>query len=278
MAIVETMKVYPEITLDKFLDEARRRVRVWSHDHFHPCNGAMGNALRNIEALGFIKRCIKDDESETLLSDFDNKKCTGEVILDSETAETFRALERAELDATSSLQRLQAALNDTSIGVTTKILLSTDNFQLAARVTERSLNALKGAIETAYGTLCDFHAEKQGCKDALASWRTGLADFDTTSRLPIETIETALSGKSDTSVVMTPEVLRKAVAGLRVELVEFKTGLEACLDHINGCGGHRLPVVAADESSDSGTSGEGPMCDLPTDEGRQAEAPEEAAK
>lgn len=137
MAIVETMKVHPEISLEKFSDQVRRRIRIWSYDHFHACNGAIGNALRNIEAQEFIKRRINDDKSVTLLSDFDNKRwTTGELMPESDTSRSFRALERAELDVTSSLQRLQAALNDTSSGTTTEILRSTyNNFQPAARIT-----------------------------------------------------------------------------------------------------------------------------------------------
>lgn len=153
MAIVETMKIHPEITLGEFNKEVARRIRIWTRDHFHACNGVIGNLLGDIEAQGFIKRRINEDKSETLLSDFDNKDCTkNEIVPEKDDVVSFGALEQAELDTTSSLQRLQAALDELRPDTDTSghergdtISSYRDHLEMAAEITAWALTDLRNS-------------------------------------------------------------------------------------------------------------------------------------
>lgn len=128
-------------------------------------------------------------------------------------------------------------------------------------------------MANAHWILCDFYAERESCRDALASWESDLAGFDTKSKLSIETIQIALAAGTNKPAIVTREELRKALSDLRSELDVFRAGVEASLSHIEGCGGHipgNSSAVggAGGESSDEASSSQESSEETPKETGR----------
>jgi chromosome segregation ATPase len=210
------------------------------------------------------------------LSDFDNKDCSkNEILRENDAVVSFAALEQAELDTTSSLQRLQAALEELRPDTDKfshergdTISSYQEHLEMAAENTAWALTDLEKSIVKAHATLDDLESDREGCQDAHASWKTGLADFETMSKPPRNTIETTLAerkmynGTPEYSAVLL-EKLEQTIVELRPELDELNAGLVACRIHIAGCRGYPIPKTVAHcgapavSSSDDGSSVDG---------------------